>query len=254
MPRTLTPYEKGHLLKHKIIPSDLSPFETRPVEYITGQAEFFGRYFVANAHVLIPRIETEELIELAAAQLTKIHPRHDAKLTIVDVGTGSGCIGVTLYLELRTLDYRPMIYLTDISREALEVAKENVVKFNLPPEQVVLHQANLLTGFSEQPMFDLIVANLPYVPSERIPTLASEVRDHEPLLALDGGFNGLSLLKRLILQSINRLKSKGTMILEIDADHTLEDFAEFKKDWKMEIKKDKFGRNRFLVLSLKPKR
>lgn len=242
----LTTYEKNLFTKHHIDYFSFAweHYPTIPVEYLIGLAPFYGRDFIVNSDVLIPRIETEEIIDLALSLLPRT--TNYEQVSIVDIGTGSGCIGITLYLELQKLGIDSKILLSDISEKALAVAKRNIDKFKITNYE--LRISDTLSAIRLPLCVDLIIANLPYIPSSRILRLDKSVKDFEPHLALDGGPNGLTYIKKLIHQAGDKLKVDGVLILEIDADHKLKDFAQFKKDWKMEIKKDKFRRNRFLTL------
>ncbi len=174
--------------------------------------------------------------------------------TIADIGTGCGCIGVTLYLELVKLGIRPTIYMSDVSERALKLAEKNLLSLRATEgsaaisSSIKLFQSDLLSGYPEDLEFDLIVANLPYVPSDRWRKLPESVRKFEPKAAIDGGKNGAVLIKRLITQAAGRLVKGGAIILEIDESHREETFAEATKgDFSVEIKKDQFGKNRYLV-------
>ena len=171
--------------------------ERVPVAYILGYKEFYGRQFKVTPAVLIPRPESEEVIE----SLKKYWGEKPGKL--VDIGTGSGCLGITAKLEL-PLD----VTLTDISRHALTVAEENAATLGA---KVTLQQSNLLEDIPG--IFDIIIANLPYVDSswERSPET-----NHEPSLALFADDNGMAIIKRLIDQARTRLKTGGLLLLEAD--------------------------------------
>jgi release factor glutamine methyltransferase len=162
-----------------------------PLAYILGEAEFYGRPFEVDHRVLIPRPETELLIErvLAFARVSQQVGR--SLRQILDVGTGSGAIGVTLALELPTAS----LIAIDVSPDALDVARRNVQRHRVRDRVTLVHCDLLGSGFDA----DVIVANLPYVPSREIDGLQPEVRN-EPLLALDGGADGLELYRRLFQQ------------------------------------------------------
>ena len=272
MARKLTPYEKNHLLRHGHTDFDIQS-ET-PVEYRTGFAEFYKRDFLVDKNVLIPRIETEEIIDLVLSVILGIRrlaetpeslstiprdPGHlpakasvqaGARMTeyiIADVGTGSGCIGITLFLELEKLGINSIITLSDISSKALKVAASNATHFSISRTKLHLIYSDLLTSYPATPLFDIIIANLPYVPSPRLSSLAKSVKDFEPKIALDGGLDGLIFIKKLLKKARLFLKCNGCLILEIDKIHQLSDFKKFTKNYKLEIKKDQFGRNRFLI-------
>jgi protein-(glutamine-N5) methyltransferase, release factor-specific len=175
-----------------------------PLAYITGQRAFYGMDFLVSPAVLIPRPETELLVEAAAAWL-EANPH---KRNAVDVGTGSGIIAISLadcFLDLNMIAI-------DISAEALDIAGKNIALHELTDRIQLMHN-DLLTGL--QGKFDLILANLPYIPSSTLAAL--EVGRYEPNLALDGGEDGLRLIRQLLRQSPDRLKPGGAIFLEIES-------------------------------------
>jgi release factor glutamine methyltransferase len=176
-----------------------------PLQYITGTQDFFGREFRVTPDVLIPRPETELLVE-ATLEVSK------AATLICDVGTGSGCIALTLLCELN----HARAVAIDKSPAALEVAKFNAQKLAVADraEFVVSDCFDSL----DRSEFDLIVSNPPYVSAGVIEGLQREVRDHEPLIALSPGPDGLSIIRRLIHESPKFLKQNGHLIMEIGFD------------------------------------
>ena len=174
--------------------------------YLLGEWDFYGRRFSVTPDVLIPRPETEALVETVVEWLR----RHPGCRRVADVGAGSGCVGLSILLE------SPGNHLvaTDISYAALQVAKQNAKRFGLQND-VEWVLSDLLTAVCGR--FDVIVANLPYIPSARLPGL--EVTRREPRLALDGGADGLRLIERLLQQSAARLSVGGLLVLEIDDSH-----------------------------------
>jgi release factor glutamine methyltransferase len=200
-----------------------------PTQYLTGKQEFWGLKFEVTPDVLIPRPETEHVIEVALDCLAVRELRAGRRqtlsgegLVIADVGTGSGCIAVALAKALPGA----RILATDISPEALEVARRNAarhgssdrihfVECNLMDDvdQAAVHQS-LITSHPS-PLFDLIVSNPPYVGRREAPTLPREVRDHEPEVALYGGEEGYELYAALIAQAAQRLKPGGILVLEL---------------------------------------
>jgi len=176
-----------------------------PLPYVLGAWEFYGRAFTVTPAVLIPRPETELLVEAALAWLDA-HPRRGRA---VDAGTGSGCIAVTLAVERPSL----RVAAADISPAALSVARRNVLRHAVSG-RVRLLCADLLTPFAPHSC-DLICANLPYIPTQTLRGL--KVYGREPSLALDGGADGLQLIRRLLAQAQTRLAPGGLLLLEIEA-------------------------------------
>jgi release factor glutamine methyltransferase len=174
-----------------------------PLQHLLGTVDFFGRTFSCDLRALIPRPETEQLVERALT--------YKNRERILDVGTGSGVIAITLALENKNTHLEAI----DLSPEALALAQENAQRHDL--SNIIWHQGNLLEPLSQKkspPLFDLIVANLPYIPKEEIPTLSREI-SHDPVMALDGGSDGLDLIKCLIEEVPAYLKSEGYLLLEI---------------------------------------
>src|SRR5271155_2735 len=199
-----------------------------PTQYLTGQQEFWGLEFEVTPDVLIPRPETEHVIEvvldrLALRELRAGRPQKTIGegLHIADIGTGSGCIAVALAKELPGAT----IYATDISKAALEVAVRNVIEHNFL-EHISVIESNLLDLFTSavpqpdhEPLrLDLVVSNPPYIGRREAPTLAREVRDHEPEIALFGGEEGYELYGDLIAQAASNLKPGGILVLELGHD------------------------------------
>lgn len=182
-----------------------------PIAYIIGEREFFSLAFEVTPEVLIPRPETEGLVE-AALRLLKDRPEP----WVADVGTGSGAIAVTIATEVPPA----RVFALDRSRGALEVARRNAARHQVD-SRVTTVESDLLDALpraAPDQAFDLICANLPYIPSAVISTLARDVREHEPLAALDGGPDGLDLIRRLIVSAPPRIKPGGAILLEIGYD------------------------------------
>ena len=178
-----------------------------PAQYITGTQDFYGRAFRVTPAVLIPRPETELLVE-AALQVM------NAEARICDVGTGSGCIAITLVCERD--DARAVA--VDVSEAALEVARENASEHAAGP-RIKFVASDCFTALdAKTDLFDLIVSNPPYVAAHMLPGLQREVRDHEPQVALSPGEDGLSVIRRLLEESPNYLRSGGHLIMEIGFD------------------------------------
>lgn len=178
-----------------------------PLQYITGHQQFFGLEFEVTSDVLIPRPETELIIE----ETIRLVEQHQIpKPMIVDVGTGSGCIAVTIARELETA----RVIACDISPAALQVARRNAVRNELE-DRVRFVESDLLTAFPETEFADFILSNPPYVAEKELPTLQREVRDWEPHLALTDRGDGLSFYRRLLNESPSRLKPGGYLICEL---------------------------------------
>lgn len=178
-----------------------------PVAYLTGRRAFFDLELLVTPDVLIPRPETEGLVELALDWARE----HSGRLRIVDVGTGSGAIALALARHLP----RAQVWAVDLSFAALRVARANATRHGLG-ERVHFAQADLLAACGgPTPPFDLIVANLPYIPADVL--LDLPVARHEPRLALDGGPEGLTLIRRLIAQAPCVLAANGLLLMEIEA-------------------------------------
>lgn len=182
-----------------------------PVAYITGEREFYGRPFVVSSSVLIPRPETELVVDEAVAALTERQASGTPAPDVIDVGTGSGILAITLALE----SLQSRIVATDVSVDALAVAEQNVRRFDVGA-RVQLHHASLLAGTTEA-RFDVIVANPPYVAEQDRAGLMADVRDYEPGLALFGGADGLDVIRALVPAAEHGLRAGGWLILEIGA-------------------------------------
>ncbi|HEV3481675.1 MAG TPA: peptide chain release factor N(5)-glutamine methyltransferase [Candidatus Acidoferrales bacterium] len=192
-----------------------------PTQYLTGKQEFWGLEFEVTPAVLIPRPETEHVIEVALERLgargIKINMRTgepSPPLRIADVGTGSGCLAVALAHELPHAE----LFATDISAAALEVARRNAAR-HCVASRIRFLDGDLLRPVLHSPgSFDLIVSNPPYVAQDDAATLAREVREHEPHAALFGGPSGIEMYGRLIEQAGELLRSGGVLALELGYD------------------------------------
>ena len=202
----------------------------KPTQYITGRQEFYGREFRVTSDVLIPRPETEHVIEVALERLgvgsDAGSPRRKDELRIADVGTGSGCIAIALALEFPAA----RVTATDMSAPALEVARRNAARHNFE-SRIDFIECNLLSAILHQspvtsyqsPLFDLIASNPPYIGHWEAATLPREVREHEPALALFGGETGTEIYPPLIQQAAALLKPGGMLVLELG--HTSADYV-----------------------------
>lgn len=225
--------------------ADLARFKTyvqrrskrEPLQYILGHTDFFGRHFEVTPDVLIPRPETEQLVARALEWLDA----HPQATRVLDFGTGSGCIAITLALE------RPALQVTalDVSEAALEVARGNIEK--LGATRVILSTAN-------DKCFDLLISNPPYIPSTEIADLQAEVSRFEPHLALFGGKDGLSFYRQLLQDAPSQLSPGGALALEIGADqgNAILDIATAVGKWQTPKRyNDLSGVERIMIFELK---
>ena len=210
-----------------------------PLPYVLGHWEFFGLDFLVTPDVLIPRPETEHLVEAALEWLGR-HAGRPAR--VVDVGTGSGCIAISLAAHARDVP----ILAADVSLAALDVARRNVEKHNLSG-RVWLCQADLLQPFCG--LFDLICANLPYGFGEIVTAIAK----NEPRVSIDGGEDGLALIRRLLEQAVTRLAAHGLLLMEIEETKGA-DVKRLAGDYfpaaRVEVQRDLAGRERLLCVEL----
>jgi release factor glutamine methyltransferase len=244
-------------MKYKLDPFDLKVEENKPVEYITGFAEFYDRDFIVNENVLIPRIETEKMIKLGVDFVKeKVQSKNPKKkkrnisIVFADIGTGSGAIGISFAKELEKLNQNYFGILSDISGPALDVAKKNLRSLKLTNSKIKLVESNLFSNINRKVKFDIIFANLPYIPTKRMSQLQSSVKDFEPYNALDGGEHGLDIIKRILIDSREYLKKDGIMILEVDDSHgeniiKNNGMKKYFKFWDVEVLKDLNSKIRF---------
>jgi release factor glutamine methyltransferase len=178
-----------------------------PVAYLVGRKEFFSLEFEVTRDVLIPRPDTECVVD----ECLRIAKRMDAP-AILDVGTGSGCLPVALAKQHKTA----LLTAVDVSHEALVVAERNAAKHSVS-DRILFLLGDLFAPLPEMMKFDIIISNPPYIPTAEIATLEAGVRDFEPRLALDGGPTGFEVFDRLIGGAVARLKPGGYLIVEIGA-------------------------------------
>jgi len=176
--------------------------ERVPIAYLTNHKEFMSLSFYVDESVLIPRPETEVLVE------TVLKLQSDGS-QVLDLGTGSGAIVVTLAKQ--RADWK--FVATDISPEAIAVAKKNAQRYEVA-ERIIFLQSDLFESFDESMKFDYIVANPPYISSNEIPTLMPEIRDYEPRIAIDGGPTGLNFIDRLVAEAPKFLTENGQLVFE----------------------------------------
>lgn len=177
-----------------------------PLQYILGYTYFMDYTFMVEEGVLIPRNDTEVLVELADKLLSTYEPYMKKKVSLLDMCCGSGCIGISLKLYHKEL----ALSLCDVSKKALSVTKKNLEKYEI---QGTLTESNLFRNVDGK--FSMIVCNPPYIESEVIPTLMPEVKNYEPMLALDGGTDGLDFYKSIIKEAPAYMEEKGYLIFEI---------------------------------------
>ena len=173
-----------------------------PLAYILGEKEFWSKNFIVDNSTLVPRPETELMVE----KLISIF--NEKKISILDIGTGSGCIIISLLSVLK----KSIGTGIDVSKDAILTAKKNGIKFNLQ-NRLKFYNKSLESIFHQK--FDLVVSNPPYIESKNIKNLSDDIRKYEPLIALDGGNDGLDLIRKVIYKSKEVLKLKGTLALEI---------------------------------------
>lgn len=195
-----------------------------PVAYLRGEREFYGRRFRVDRRVLVPRPDTEILVEVALERLRG----RDLSARVLDLCTGSGCVAITLKLERPTI----AVDATDLSAEALAVARDNAQRLG------AIWNVRFAVGDLLAPggPYDLITANPPYIATSEIATLQADIRDHEPRLALDGGADGLDLVRRIVAAAPRALRPGGALAMEIGAGQADEVAALFAKDF-TDIKK-----------------
>ncbi len=219
-----------------------------PLQHIVGSQEFMGLEFKVNQDVLIPRQETELLVEEVLKAL-----KERKKARVLDLCCGSGAIIVSLAKLSPEGSYK--WFASDLSPKALKVARENAE--TLGARDIKFNEGDLFAGLSKAGAFggyDIIVSNPPYIPVKEIETLQIEVRDHEPIMALDGGEDGLDFYRRILSQAPLYLRKNGSLFLEIGHDQgpALKDMAENQGDWsQVEVLKDLSGRDRIVILQKK---
>lgn len=217
-----------------------------PLAYIVGSREFYGLAFAVNPSVLIPRPETELLVEHALHRARITANRQTAPLRIADVGAGSGAIAVTLAVHLSNA----VVCAVDASTGALAVTGENARRHGVA-DRVLCLQGDLVAPLAAGAV-DLVTANLPYVSTAEWTALAPEIRDHEPRAALDGGPQGLDLIERLLSTAGPCLRPGGTILLEIGASQGIAVTSLARKHFpqgRVELCQDYAGLDRLVIVS-----
>ena len=245
--RVLSPYEKNHLRKYGI--SEEKALSTQsPVEYLTNHVDFCNLDFYVDQDVLIPRIETEELVDMAVKQAEVVFKMVNRDLNIIDIGTGSGAIAICVSKRLLELNIPFNFLATEVSKKALEIAKKNANNL-VPNAPISFKETNLLDGIDQK--FDLIISNLPYIPAQRIDYLTQSVKDFEPHIALDGGNSGLVLIHKMIIQAEKLVYKHTKILLEVVYTHGYDDFNNFRKDWDILVTPDSSEGVHFVELKIK---
>jgi release factor glutamine methyltransferase len=177
-----------------------------PIAYLRGTREFYGLEFRVDKRVLVPRPDTETLVDAALARTTHV----SMSMRQLDLCTGSGCVAIAMARQRPTAQ----VYASDVSADALAVARDNALR--LGAYNVAFAQGDLFAAFAGK-RFDVVTANPPYIPTGDLATLQPDVRDHEPRLALDGGEDGLAIVRRIITEAPQHLEPGGLLAIEIGA-------------------------------------
>jgi release factor glutamine methyltransferase len=179
-----------------------------PVAYLRGEREFYGRRFLVDKRVLIPRPDTETLVDAGLERTRHV----SMSMRALDLCTGSGCVAITLARQRPT----SRVHATDLSADALAVAQENALR--LGAYNVSLSQGDLFAALPRSWRFDLVTANPPYIPTADIAGLTADIRDFEPRIALDGGADGLDVLRRIVAEAPEWLVQGGVLAVEVGAE------------------------------------
>ena len=215
-----------------------------PLQYITGEQEFMGLEFHVDPRVLIPRLDTEILAEEAIGYVDEKLKEGAADIRVLDLCCGSGALGLSIAKLAGST-----VVLADISEDALDVARENAEALGVT-ERITFVQSDLFQNV--QGDFDLIVCNPPYVRSDVIPTLDEEVRGHEPMLALDGGADGLDIYRWIAEEAPDHLRSGGRLMMEIGFDQAEDVSTLLRHDFDdIQMKKDLAGLDRVVTATSK---
>lgn len=210
-----------------------------PLQYIINKQNFYGLDFYVDESVLIPRYDTENIVDRIVKDC-----KENKCLSVLDLCTGSGCIAVCL-----NKNGFEKVYAADISDKALAVAKHNA---NLNNADIIFLQSDLYENFPKEIRFDVIVSNPPYISTDKIAELETQVKDFEPKLALDGGKDGLDFYKKILKLSKDFINKSGRLYLEIGYDQAKEvvDLAKKEGYYNIQIIKDLSGRDRGISMSV----
>lgn len=200
-----------------------------PIAYLRGEREFYGRPFQVDSRVLIPRPDTEALVDVSLSRTAHV----SLSMRQLDLCTGSGCVAITIARQRPTAK----VVATDLSTDALTVARDNA--YRLGAYNVAFLESDLFARVPESARFDLITANPPYIPSGDIEGLMADVRDFEPRAALDGGADGLDLVRRIIDEAPRYLEADGVLAIEIGAGESTDTRALFEARGYREIAVDR---------------
>lgn len=210
-----------------------------PLQYIINKQNFYGLDFYVDESVLIPRYDTENIVDRIVKDC-----KENKCLSVLDLCTGSGCIAVSL-----KKNGFEKVYAADISDKALSVAKHNA---KLNNADIIFLQSDLYENFPKEIRFDIIVSNPPYISTDKIAELETQVKDFEPKLALDGGKDGLDFYKKILKLSKDFINKSGRLYLEIGYDQAKEvvDLAKKEEYYNIQIIKDLSGRDRGISMSV----
>ncbi|MDR1801227.1 MAG: peptide chain release factor N(5)-glutamine methyltransferase [Lachnospiraceae bacterium] len=226
-----------------------------PLQHLTGECDFMGYTFYVNENVLIPRQDTEILAETALSFL-----RGSGSFRILDIGTGSGCILLSIIKFAEQYDLSVSGVAADISAGALDVAKKNAERLGISKDRVSFIESDLFSSINssidnkrpkaaDEEKFDLIISNPPYIPTSDIDELQDEVRFYDPAIALDGGEDGLDFYRKIAAEAPDYLRESGELLLEIGFNQAKDVSAILKSDGFTDIvvKKDLAGLDRVVI-------
>ncbi len=215
--------------------------EGKPLQYVIGNVNFYGNKFIVNKNVLIPRFETEELVENTIKYINEIYKDNIENLRILDIGCGSGVIGLTL----KKIFPKSQVYLLDISKEAIEVAKQNAQNLNL---DVNFIESDIFQNVTKK--YDVIISNPPYIKDDE--EIEKIVKENEPSIALYGGIDGLDIYKKILKDISKYLNNKYLIAFEIgmtQKEDIIKLINENLTNVKIETKKDLSDKDRMIFIT-----